>query len=411
MNNMSAPHLGPQMPKYVLTPNSRNGRPTVRRMPSIAEDGQQQPQYPQQVPARPPHRRASSLPVTPRRPQRHRPARYRSSSTGATGPQKQPQQYTYFQQLQNVPPYPPPSYYPRHSKEPLWPSPLRNSVAWDSPDREAAAETKGRREKLRENEWVARRGGWCRIGLIMLFFIMVVVGLAVGLTLGLRKDNNDAPAPSASPAPYPAGSFAFQTALTTASSDCTSDPSTWRCPPFTTHAEDPSAAGATFFWTIVAPDADADRPEYTVSSAENPFAPRFRNVSMTLLDGNTANERLEFELEMERDVVPGNNTAVGATCTYDTVFKGVVWTGRVEGDDRNRTSMADAGDEVAGGDWREWPGEVEIEQTSRQGPDCREGSGAVIPVEAGDGECSCRYANYGLDDARRRRRSRVTRLS
>ncbi|KAM0288116.1 hypothetical protein ACHAQH_000185 [Verticillium albo-atrum] len=167
--------------------------PNVRRMPSIAEDGmQQQQQYPQGTPSRPPHRRASSLPVTPRRPQRHRPARYRSASTGATAglPQKQPQQYTLFQQLQqqNVPPYPPPSYYPRHSKEPLWPSPLRNSIAWDSPDREAAAETKGRREKIRENEWVARRGGWCRISLITLFFVLIIVGLSVGLALGLRNE-------------------------------------------------------------------------------------------------------------------------------------------------------------------------------------------------------------------------------
>ncbi|KAM0592892.1 hypothetical protein ACHAP6_001440 [Verticillium nonalfalfae] len=341
---VSTPQQGLNMPKYVLTPSPRSGRPGVGRMPSIAEHGA---------------------------PQLH--------------------------------------------KEPLWPSPLRNSVAWDSPDREVVTEKKGRRERITENAWVARRGGWCRICLIMLFFVLIIVGLSVGLALGLRKGaNNGTSEPStspASPAAYPAGSFSFQTALTTSSSDCTSDPATWRCPPFTTHAEDPSAAGATFFWTITAPDAGADRPDYTVSSAENPFAPRFRNVTMMLRDGNTVNERLEFEIEMDRDVVPGNHTATGATCSYDTIFRGVVWTDKVKGGDRKRTSMADAGDAAEDADWREWPGEVEIQQVSKKGPSCREGSGTVIPVAAGAGQCTCRYANYDLDEAKRRRRSRAASLS
>jgi hypothetical protein len=43
-------------------------------------------------------------------------------------------------------------------------------------------------EKIRESEWVARRGGWCRIILAAAIVIALIIGLSVGLTLGLKKE-------------------------------------------------------------------------------------------------------------------------------------------------------------------------------------------------------------------------------
>jgi hypothetical protein len=51
------------------------------------------------------------------------------------------------------------------------------------PDRKTET-TKG---GLSEKAWLARRGGWKRIGLIVLLVVILAVGLGVGLALGLRK--------------------------------------------------------------------------------------------------------------------------------------------------------------------------------------------------------------------------------
>ena len=42
-------------------------------------------------------------------------------------------------------------------------------------------------EAIHQQEWVARRGGWYKLLLIALLTIAAIIGLAVGLTIGLRK--------------------------------------------------------------------------------------------------------------------------------------------------------------------------------------------------------------------------------
>ena len=46
-------------------------------------------------------------------------------------------------------------------------------------------------EDLRNNAYVARRGGWRRIGVLTAIVIILVVALAVGLAVGLRKKSNN----------------------------------------------------------------------------------------------------------------------------------------------------------------------------------------------------------------------------
>lgn len=65
-------------------------------------------------------------------------------------------------------------------------SPPKYSV-WD------ATGPKGEKlSDVRNNKYIARRGGWKRICLILFLLFALIVGLAVGLTVGLRKkDRSD----------------------------------------------------------------------------------------------------------------------------------------------------------------------------------------------------------------------------
>jgi hypothetical protein len=55
------------------------------------------------------------------------------------------------------------------------------------PDRSAPPSRGGTKEKIRDTEWVARRGGWYRLWLLLILGIALVVGLSVGLTVGMRN--------------------------------------------------------------------------------------------------------------------------------------------------------------------------------------------------------------------------------
>jgi hypothetical protein len=132
---------------------------------------------------------------------------------------------------------------------------------------------------------------------------------------------------------------------------------------------------------------------------------------MTLRDGNTPDERYEFEVAMNRTVATEagqglSGFAPGVSCVFSSVLRGVVWTDRVGGGTRNKTIVPSEGQDA--GDV--WPGEIEITQSSTEGPRCTDADGAAVRAAAGSGECLCRYANFDLDtnsgsgSSRRRRR-------
>jgi hypothetical protein len=209
---------------------------------------------------------------------------------------------------------------------------------------------------------------------------------------GGDADDNTSPDPPA--AVFPAGSYSFETTLQRTNTSCSSNPAAWRCYP------DVQGGNATFFWHVH--DVTSGPSPYAVSSTENPFAPSFTNVSATVLDEGTPEERLTFSFDMDKTVVPSDaltpdNTA--ATCTFPgTRLEATLWTRR-----RNGTAFEPpTGSDVGDGRFPPWPCDVEIVQTkegasSEGAPTCEDSDGHPVgDVTSGDGDCACNYANYVL---------------
>ncbi|KAB5578474.1 hypothetical protein GE09DRAFT_551944 [Coniochaeta sp. 2T2.1] len=228
-------------------------------------------------------------------------------------------------------------------------------------------------EALRKQEWVARRGGWYRIMIITFLVIAATVGLAVGLTLGLRKKNSSSTATDPTPLAtlFPAGNYTLTTALASLTTSCSSSPQTWRCYPYTLYSPSlpPSsnASTATFFWTITPKTSWS----YTISSTPNPFAPSFSDLPLTLHDPNQYTEHFTFNFSLRHSsVVEGQLTPSTTTTTMcwfnSTVMAVTLWT-RMRADfpagieDVNVPVGGTGGD----GSFATWP--FRVEQSK---PDC-----------------------------------------
>lgn len=213
--------------------------------------------------------------------------------------------------------------------------------------------------------------------------------------IGSRKrhangDNDSSSSSFSSDQSFPAGSFAFQVDLQDTLTNCTSNPSTWRCYPYT------AGDSATFYWIITAHDASSSSP-YTVSSTENPFAPSFSDRPLSVLDAGKPTERLHFSFSTTKTVVPSDNLTESnraATCSFaDTVFSATLWT-------RRRGGKTVSADEPTPGNVKfgDWPRDVQVEQTKKSElgqPRCEDGDGNVIAdVQAEAGSCACEYANF-----------------
>lgn len=221
--------LGPGLGPGPLGPRSLSRVSLASAIPlaSISEDESQPTKKP--APVRPSTRRTVSAPILPPSSQKPRRPSQRGSKLGpnGTGPGPLPlgppvtrrshyrppsrtrggQQPAFglgtiydgqFARTHSlyIPPHPPPDYFSHTAKgHPTRPvdagyrDSLRRLLAGkELPDRAPPLkdEYKGM-EKIRESEWVARRGGWCRIILFLAIFIALAVGLSVGLTLGLKS--------------------------------------------------------------------------------------------------------------------------------------------------------------------------------------------------------------------------------
>lgn len=185
---------------------------------------------------------------------------------------------------------------------------------------------------------------------------------------------------------FPAGSFTFDTSLTTTKTACTSNSATWRCFPFN------QGSSAKFFWIISEPDED--NANYTISSSDNPFAPSFKGLTLSLFDQGNSDERFEFSFNTTRNIVPSDSIAPGnrvATCSFEnTVFEATLWTRRRN----NQTLPVNGG---VDGQYADWPGNIEVRQVKEAElgqPMCEDGQGnKIADVQAGAGECECAYSN------------------
>ena len=98
-------------------------------------------------------------------------------------------------------PQPPPPIPPRSANRPLVrkfhhrSDPPRPSFEKSPPPYNVWTDVRGpngeRLIDLKNNRFVAKRGGWWRLGALALVVIAVVVGLTVGLIVGLRKRNSN----------------------------------------------------------------------------------------------------------------------------------------------------------------------------------------------------------------------------
>ncbi|KAK8121955.1 hypothetical protein PG984_010625 [Apiospora sp. TS-2023a] len=270
--------------------------------------------------------------------------------------------------------------------------------------------------------WLAKRGGWYRAALIVVLAACTIAALTVGLILGLRQRNNSNPSATPSdqegkqPVLFPAGSYSFTTALYDVKTDCTTNNSTFRCYPFKTYnksrPELESDVSATYFWTISQHEVNAWA--YSISAAPNPFVPQFTNLSLTQLDANQPGERLTFNFRMHgAAVVPttalsnNNSDNRAATCYYnDTLVTGTIWTRRPAEFPANLTTPVSNGGGkgktlTASTAFDPWPYAVQVVQSTRDAPDCRDAEGNPVGGDFGlppgrEGECSCSYANFDL---------------
>ncbi|KAL6877026.1 hypothetical protein J3F83DRAFT_727863 [Trichoderma novae-zelandiae] len=246
--------------------------------------------------------------------------------------------------------------------------------------------TPGRRMASEEERWEA--GGLqrrCHLVLVMAVVLVLLVGLAVGLSLGLTKsetDGHDDGSRNTFLPDLPTGTFAFDPILQASSSECTSDPNTWRC----LSSEEGSLPR--FSWTITQENA-----LYRISSRNDPIA-SFTNIPLVILDGGEEDERLTFSFKMNVTVKPlATTTNRAAKCTYpDTTYTATLWTKR--GTQKPYSSI-----QTRRAEYGSWMGLVEVAETKNAAlgvPECVDARGdAVADVQARLGTCECVYRTKG----------------
>lgn len=282
-----------------------------------------------------------------------------------------------------------------------------------------------------------RRGGWGRLAL-MIAALLGVIGLAVGLGVGLttgRKKNSDSagdgdntytsqqPESSVPIQQLPLGQYSFVTSLRAQQTNCTANPATWRCYPYT--VLDPSnpstntTSQSTFNWIIrneSAIYATKDTPStssagipsnLTLSSTNNPFALTFTNQSLTYhsSDENASPPMLTFSFTLPKTVVPTSAIASDNAATQ-CFFNNTILSGRIYLAASSSSSQSpQSGSASSAGNSEQWPYGVEVLQGSAGGegtPDCYKtvngGLGESVteglaPLGEGE-ECRCEYGSF-----------------
>lgn len=292
----------------------------------------------------------------------------------------------------------------------------------------------------RRDRFMKRVGGWNCVRVAVCGLLILIVGLSVGLTSGLRNryvdhlrcqeeiamemqickillhhcehpgvahpadtrtttrnKSSDPPDPLPSTL-FPAGSYTFTIALTNVSTGCTADSSLFRCPPLTTYSSSHDGNHPmTFHWTIT----PLTRYSYAISSGPDDPEPSFTNVTLAFIDANQYSERLVFNVTTSTEVETSISGLGAATCRYNqTVVSVTLWT-RIPasyppGVSSLPTPLA------ASADFAPWPYMVAVDEIQEGGvgvPTCMDGDGKGIRGKklGASGECGCHYANFGLD--------------
>ncbi|KAI6713555.1 hypothetical protein JHW43_003910 [Diplocarpon mali] len=270
-----------------------------------------------------------------------------------------------------------------------------------------------RKRGVTDSKYFVKRGGWKRLAVIVIVVISCLVGLIVGLVFGLRnrhaKSNKnvnihggasgtiDDPSNPAANATFPAGSYRISTYLSTLTTNCTSDPATWRCYPYFTYAQSPTQATAIFDW-IITPVENSDK--YSISSTENYFSFVFANASLSLMNAGADDEHYLFQISMQKPTKPVAQLGeqnVASTCYFNsTTLQGSLYTRMPK-----TFSPNDTNGQVEIQALTAWPYAVRIEQVAAaaQGtPTCLDPQGMSLgdfSVPDTTQECDCLYMNTG----------------
>lgn len=262
---------------------------------------------------------------------------------------------------------------------------------------------------------------------VIVVVLGLAVGLGVGLTVGRGKDhesenttisNNGGDTQPTLIQQLPLGQYSFATSLRAQQTNCSSNPATWRCYPYTvfnpSDQSTQSSSMSTFDWiientsTIYATSTTPNTPtsgvpaNLTLSSTNNPFALAFTAQELTYhADTNSSSPRLTFAFPLPKVVVPTSaltsNNAVTQCYFNSTILSGTIYLAESVNSSFNNSSGS--------GSYQDWPYAVEVLQSSPGGeeiPNCYQmvdgKLGARIeglePEAEGD-ECRCEYRNYG----------------
>ncbi|KAJ4292554.1 hypothetical protein N0V90_009217 [Kalmusia sp. IMI 367209] len=276
---------------------------------------------------------------------------------------------------------------------------------------------------LRNHKQIAKRGGWKKLLIILLIVLLLIIALGIGLGLGLKKKKSESSSSStgaesaasasaasptststststssAQPSNFPLGTYSFVTFLDTVQTNCTANPATWTCYPYTTYYSDSSKAISTFNWVV-----SGSKGSYKISSTDNPFSITFKNADLELLDEGKSTERYRFQMLQTKTVSPSTNLTED-NASVDCDFANT----NLHADLYTKMAKEYPSDQDPSGDpsHTTWPYAVRIEQLVAGGenvPSCykttsngQHGAQVTAGLDAQDQStlCSCLYKNW-----------------
>lgn len=220
--------------------------------------------------------------------------------------------------------------------------------------------------------------------------------------LSSNNVNSSSQTPPPPSSTFPAGSYSISTFLSTISTACAANPSTWRCYPYTTYNDSATGSLTTFNWIITS--TDRSNANFLISSTDNPFALSFANASLTLVDSGSSSEAYTFTVPTLQKVVIPTEALTPDGMTDTCYFNNTVFTAKLY--TKMPKTYPAAGTGASGikeVDGQGWPYAMSAQQTISAGtgvPDCYKSvdgaDGDHVGLAAlGSGQCACAYQNYG----------------
>ena len=253
------------------------------------------------------------------------------------------------------------------------------SYKTDPSEPDGSQRRRSQSEPSRLTLWFLSRGGWRRLALLTALAIIVAVALGVGLGVGLtrKKSNASFVAPEAGggspssppPQPFPLGSWNIPVALTTTSTDCSSNPAIWACFPYQTYSQSQTGSLYTFNWVISSTSAHPSDTSLQIASSPDPFGLSYPQTQLSLFDAGSQSERYTFSLPVPKQGTPTPSLVQGGG-------KEICFFNQSELSATLYTHAQQPASPPTNG--QTWPGTVYVEQSSPGGqniPEC-------FPVDA-----------------------------